>query len=330
MIRQNLYQVCDLVIASSILIPELMPAPKSIPDYRFKLLAAVEPFAGEYRWFNQWVFHGDVRLSFAIRDKDYLLRFPHLADFLISRSDPEIRCHPLPGIPESAIRHLLVDSVIPLILSRREPLVLHASGILMNYRAIAFVGPSGQGKSTLAANYGRLGYPVIADDYLVLRYIAGDWVAVPSYPGVRLLPECRQAMFDASTPTEEVTPYTLKRRVSDPQLVPFVTSPAKVRCLYVLDEERQASSHEIAIEKMSRREVFVKLVSSSFNLDITDKELLKRQFAALSQIVEALPCFRLRYAREMGALPGVVKKIEIHHEGMRNVHYAGGSPQDRG
>ena len=68
------------------------------------------------------------------------------------------------------VRHLFLDSVIPLILSRREPLVLHASAILFDGRAIAFIGTSGQGKSTLAASHSQLGYSLISDDYLVFRH----------------------------------------------------------------------------------------------------------------------------------------------------------------
>jgi hypothetical protein len=328
--RPNLYEVCDLVIESNVPLPELRAASAPIPDYRFKLLPAEEASAGEYRWFNQWVFQGEVRLSFAFRDADYLLRFPNHADFLISRSGCEITCRPLPGISESTIRHLLLDSAIPLILSQREPLVLHASAILVNNGAVCFVGTSGQGKSTLAASHGQLGYPVISDDYLVLRQVADRWAAVPSYPGVRLLPKSCDEIFEIAPPSAEVAHYTVKRRISDLKLIPFTKSHSKMQCLYVLDDEGKAAPQEPTIERVPLRETFMKLVSSSFNLDVTDKELLRRQFATLKQMVATLPCFRLRYAREFGALPAVCKAIAIHQEGMRDVHRTHGSPQDRG
>ncbi len=84
----KLYQVCDLVIESSISLPELAAAsaPVSVPDYSFELLPPGDPFPGEYRWFNHWAFREEVRLSFAFRDEDYLLRFPDQADFLVSRA----------------------------------------------------------------------------------------------------------------------------------------------------------------------------------------------------------------------------------------------------
>jgi hypothetical protein len=102
--------------------------------------------------------------------------------------------------------------------------------------------------------------------------------------------------------------------------------------LYVLDDDDGDSPPKHpSIEPVSRRETFMKLVSSSFNLDITDKALLSRQFATLNQLVAALPCFRLRYAREFGILPAVSRAIAIHQKGITaDAHRAYGSPQDGG
>jgi hypothetical protein len=322
--RPKLYQVCDLVIESSIFLPELAAAsaPVSAPDYSFELLPPGDPFPGEYRWFNHWVFREEVRLSFAFRDEDYLLRFPDQADFLVSRAGPKIRCRSLPDVPESTIRHLLLDSVIPLILSRREPLVLHASAILMGNSVIGFVGTSGQGKSTLAASHSQLGYPLISDDYLVLRHAADEWVAVPSYPGVRLLPKASDEIFEMPLSSAEVAPYTEKRRISDLRYIPFTKDPSKMQCLYVLDDEGEPAPREPAVERISPRQTFMKLVSSSFNMDITDRNLLRRHFDTLKQLVASLPCFRLRYAREFGVLRRVSKVIAAHQEGLREMSIA--------
>jgi hypothetical protein len=246
--------------------------------------------------------------------------------FLVSRAGNQIDCQPLPGVPEATVRHLLLDCVIPLILSRREPLVLHASAILTGHGAIAFIGTSGQGKSTLAASHGQLGYPLISDDYLVLREtpeapeVESKWIAVPSYPGVRLLPGTSDGIFEVPPATTEVAHYTSKRRISDLEVLPFTESPAVIRSIYVLDDEGVEPPPEPVVELISPRESFMKMVSSSFNLDITDKELLRRQFATLRRIVGAIPCFRLCYAREFGTLPAVSNVIANHQERLRDDH----------
>ena len=81
-------------------------------------------------------------------------------------------------------------------LTRRSRLVLQAGAIDTPLGAIALLGRTGIGKSTLAASLARAGFPLIADDFLLLR---DDIVAVPSYPGLRLW--CARARMRTSSPT---------------------------------------------------------------------------------------------------------------------------------
>jgi hypothetical protein len=306
------FRVCDLVIESNVRLPELQAAAGEIPDCLFKVLPAGTSFAGEFHWFHRWPSpDGGVWLSFAARGEDYLLRFPSQGDFLISGDGNEVQCCPLPGTPESTIRHLFLDQIVPLILSKRELLVLHASAILTPDGVIGFVGKSGQGKSTLAACFGQAGYPLISDDYLLLRRTSEDWMAVPSYPGVRLWPETSEGIFSDPPGTTEIAHYTAKRRVCDPALIPFADSPSFLRCLYFLDEggERLA---EPVIATLSPKDVFMKLVTYAFNLDIGDKALLKRQFGAIEHLSTRVPCFSLQYARDFSGLSAVRRLVVTH------------------
>src|SRR6185436_17962029 len=58
----------------------------------------------------------------------------------------------------------LVRSVTGAVLQQRGLLPLHASALLLGAGAIALLGPSRAGKSTLAAALARRGHPVLADD----------------------------------------------------------------------------------------------------------------------------------------------------------------------
>jgi hypothetical protein len=315
------FRVCDLAIESNVHLPELKEWDKGKSededrfDCRFQVLESGNGFEGEVNWFRRWSTQDSgVWLNFGMLGGDYLLRFPGHSDFLISRDGSEVQCCPLSGTPASTIRHLFLDQVIPLILSRREPLVLHASAVLTSRGAIAFVGKSGQGKSTLAASFGQIGCPLISDDYLVLRKTNEDWIAIPSYPGVRLWPQSSDGIFSALPETTEIAHYTEKRRVSDLNLLPFTERPSSLRSVYLIDgdsgEENIPSGAPIVLS--NPREAFMKLVACTFNLDVRDKVLLRNQFAAIAHLRSRLPCFRLQYARDFSALPALRQLILDH------------------
>ncbi|MBY0527377.1 MAG: PqqD family peptide modification chaperone [Gemmataceae bacterium] len=59
--------------------------------------------------------------------------------------------------------------VVPHVLILRGQLVLHASAVEREGSIMAFAGPSGQGKTTLANLFGRQGSPVVSEDLLLVK-----------------------------------------------------------------------------------------------------------------------------------------------------------------
>jgi hypothetical protein len=311
----NLYRVCDLVVESSLALPELPAAEGGTPECRFEVARGEAMPEGEIRWYHEWRSSGEggeAWLSLGRRRADYVLRFPAGADFVVAEDCREVKCYPLAGTPESTLRHLLLDQVLPLVLSRRERMVLHASAVLADGGAIGFAGRSGRGKSTLAASLAREGWPLLSDDCLVLRRAEGSWRAIPSYPGVRLWPDAAEGVFQGQTGWAEVAHYTVKRRVGDHVLAPFSGEPAPLGRLYFLEEAGKA---EVSISRMTPQEAFMQLVGFAYNLDITDKAFLERQFETIGGLVAEVGCYRLDYPREIGALPRVREGILSHSRG---------------
>jgi len=312
----RVYRICDLVLASSIGLPELTPAAQAQPECRFELLPAGEPASGDFHWFHRWPLEeeGDPWLNFARDGEGYLLRFPACADFFLSGDGADIRCRPLPGVPEVTLRHLLLDQVIPLALSRRDRIVLHASAVLTPRGVIAFYGRSGLGKSTLAASLARQGHASVSDDCLVLRKEGPCWMALPAYPGVRLWPSTAGELLEEETEGKEVAHYTAKRRISDAGILPFAASPARVSSLFCL----AGDTSRVGIERIPAARAIVSLVESAFNLDIADGGLARSQFEAVGQLAEELPAYTIHYPREFGALPAVTDAILQHLEESRD------------
>jgi hypothetical protein len=103
----------------------------------------------------------------------FLLRIPGIARFLIRQGreivfDLDSECQP------STLALYLLGTCFAILLQQRGNLVLHASAIAVDGRAMLFCGRSGAGKSTMAALLCRRGYALLNDDVCSLTPSAGD------------------------------------------------------------------------------------------------------------------------------------------------------------
>src|SRR3954468_22633030 len=112
------YRFCGETIVSSIDLPLLQRAGGADPACRIERAAAGDGTA-DAQWFHHWRIGRQAWLSFARRDEGYLLRFPDLAEFLVSGDGGRIGACASPSLPEDTLGHLLMDQVLPLALSRR-------------------------------------------------------------------------------------------------------------------------------------------------------------------------------------------------------------------
>ena len=317
------YRICDLVLTSNTVLPELAPANAFGVNCWFELLPTEDRPVDDVDWFHHWTIEEngegesskDSWLRFGRIANGYLLRFLSCGDFFVSSDTLKIQCRPLPGTPEVTLRHLLLDQVIPLVLSRRERVVLHASAVLTKHGVVAFAGKSGQGKSTLAASFARGRCALVSDDFLVLRAGQGGWTAIPSYPGMRLWPSTVEEVLREDTPTWDVAHYTIKRRLGDTNLLPYASGPVPLRRLFFLADD----AGEITVEKLHPRRTIMALVEFAYNLDVKDAAFLRRQFDTVVRLTEEVPAYAIHYPREFAALPAVRKAIFRNLEEQRDL-----------
>ena len=84
--------------------------------------------------------------------------------------------------------HLVLDMALPLALSRSGEIVLHGAAIEVGGRAVAVLGESGAGKSTVASAWAAAGGRFLADDWFVLEGTAPGFGVRPSHPSLRVAP----------------------------------------------------------------------------------------------------------------------------------------------
>lgn len=239
----------------------------------------------------------------------YLMHFPHLANFVFDTSNDSIRCIPEPQTPPHTLHHLLLDQVIPLVLNYKGNEVLHGAAVVTPYGACAFVGPTGAGKSTLAASFLSAGYSVLTDDCVVLDSRGRDIMAIPAYPGLRLWDDAITALFGSTGSYAPVAHYTPKQRFTAAlSATPFCSSGVPLAGVYVLGtnaDEHAPLASTPEIRPFSVREALMTLLSLAFKLDIQDHRMLTREFDFLHRLVTQIPVRRLIVPDSFATFPAV-------------------------
>lgn len=287
------YRVFGTTVASEVALADV-PRSSARDRARISIALGARPDAARGAVFHEWRIKGARRqrpwLSVARLDGGYLLRFPDYADFTVSRDGNRIVCHPAPRLPATTLGHLLLDQVLPLALSRRGALALHASAVhVPRLGTIAFVGPTGTGKSTLAAALTMHGCAVVTDDCLVVD-VASGCLAVPAYPGFRLWRDARDGLGVEEGGTR-VAHYTVKRRLLA-RAASYRAGPSPIAALFVLGRRRRRGLPTTS-RALRSRDRLMSLASCVYIMDVEDRRQLVQMFRGLTSLVAGVPVARL-------------------------------------
>jgi len=266
---------------------------------------------------------GQQVMSAARCGEAYLLSFPGLARFAIDFAGRRIAAQALAGCADITLSHLLLDQVLPRAVCHQGRPVLHASAVLLNDgRAIAFTGPTGRGKSTLAAAFHRAGFPVLTDDCLLLQPQDEGLIAIPAYPSLRLWPDSLAALFGpAAGSTSLMAHYSDKKQLllgSEGQLA--VAQWPQLEALFLLadpaTEALPSAAHEatknglpIHIRRSGGSAALVALLEAMFALDPVDRDAVQRSFNLVGEVASRVPLLKLRYPRAYTELARLVDTI---------------------
>lgn len=110
----------------------------------------------------------DVRPGYHVVEDGTLLSVPDVARFWI-QDGRSIVVAPCPAASERNVRLFVLGSALGAILHQRGLVPLHANAVEIDGRAVAFMGHSGAGKSTMAAWFLDRGRAVLTDDVCVVE-----------------------------------------------------------------------------------------------------------------------------------------------------------------
>ena len=113
------------------------------------------------------------------RDGVRYIDLPSVGSYRFGEDAGQIVVTPSPLASAETIVDRHRRTVVPLALQALGYEVLHASAVSLPRGVVAFCGPSGIGKSTVACAFGHRGYAVRADDVVVLRFAGRSASIVP-------------------------------------------------------------------------------------------------------------------------------------------------------
>jgi hypothetical protein len=225
----------------------------------------------------------DGRLFYASHELDgrCLLELPPSGDFLL---DPEpVRVAVRVGDGDEGLReHRVASSAVCTLLAMRGDLVLHASAVAVEGRAVLFCGPTGRGKSTLALALGEAGHGVLGEDGVAISLEREGPIAFPGARGIRV----RSSGADGGWRTDLV-----------PDPAPREPPPCPVAAVVLLGERGEALSIEPLPPARALALLTPNLVHSG------GREAIAAAFARLARLLRTVPAFRASLPEDLGSLP---------------------------
>lgn len=219
----HVHHAFGLVVRSSWPLPELPPGPVDAAG-DVEIVAGPVPERLD-----------DATVSNAFFDvarERMLVRIPGVARYLLEQGRRVVIAAE-PDAAEDEVRAFLGTVIFGALLHQREDLVLHGSAVEIGGRAVAFLGFSGLGKSTLAAGFRQRGHAVLTDDLCVVRpRAAGGWEVVPSFPHMKLWLDSLEQLGLSADGLRRIRSKEAKRAL--PVVENFATTARPLAKLYVL------------------------------------------------------------------------------------------------
>ena len=243
----------------------------------------------------------------------YLVRFPGQADFTIQNpgdTEVEIFCHPVPEHDPAQTSNLFHNQILPILGNHAGGLFLHGSAVRMsdvegskNNGAVAFLGLSRGGKTTLAGSFAKAGFAFLTEDVIDLRHGGGKYWLQPKRSKLRLFADSAQHLLG---PGAQFDDDNRKQDVEAGEALPFAKNAEPLRQIYILGTDHGAP---LSIRRLGMSEALSALLPHAFILDVEDKTRLRGHFSRMADLSQDISCYALDYRREYAELPRVQEAV---------------------
>jgi hypothetical protein len=269
---------------------------KTEENFFVRMERRIPPTAGPFHYLRQ-------------PDGSLYLHWRDQFEFHISGDSRTIHGRALPGVPEESLQVYLLGQVISFALIGLGIESLHATTVVVNGEAVAIIGDSGYGKSSLAGAFVRAGHKLLSDDLLVLESRDNAYIAFPGLPRLKLYDVMANRFIaderEGVPMNHDHSPKRIYRMEHE-----WHDEPVRLRAFYSLVEPRlTADLLDVRIDPLTEREAFLEITKNSFNVAMREIGRLERHLTWAGDIVSKVTVRRLAYPRKVEMFDRAIASI---------------------
>ncbi len=246
-------------------------------------------------------------------DGSVYIRFFDRLRFWVSKNGRLIFHEKIPSKQNAAAPHVppiifLQTNVLSFSLIKLGYEAFHASAVKFEDKAVAFLGESGYGKSTLAACFFREKFDLLTDDIFAIQKRSGSFWTPPGVPQIKLWPTPAKKFLKHIVPAGKMSPIAKKLIF---RLKPGDMSRKSIRVglIYVL-WPRFKTGGSIRIKNLKPKDSVIALIKSSHNLVLQDSARLQQQLRFTSKLVQRIPIRAVSYPMDLKKIGLLQKKLQ--------------------
>ena len=312
------YAIFGGTLRSELEFPELVPVDGSTADWTLRM----GPLAPNG---HEEVLH-DASLSPSCRVRVTYAggryRYAHscTGTFEVAANGREIRFAPAADCRLDVARTDVIARVLLLALHRPGVAWMHGSAVVCGGRAIAFLGPSGVGKSSIALALARAGAQHVCDDTLPIE-LGSPPVVWPSDHTLRLNDDTKARFADGVDAVRReadgkfiLTHDMLATAAAAPRSTsPIARAPLEAIYLVIPETNPTVLSRPVVRNRLQSSVSVPALIPHIKVGPILPRGAAARVLNDLATVVDAVPVYQLRVARDWSLVDRVVEQLLVWH-----------------
>jgi len=192
------------------------------------------------------------------------------------------------------------------LLKRRNLFTVHATALEYQGRGVLIPGYSGQGKTTAFLSLLRAGFRYLSDDYPLLRD-HGTYMELLAFPmkidvtdrSVKFFPELRNA--PSGVLQQGICKKFFQAEDIFADSIGSSAMPAMIVFPHVVDIPHSC------LEPLSKSRALEAIMPQA--LLVYDQSVARREFQALSRLVQQVDCYRLHFGQDVLELPRLIRPL---------------------